>query len=98
MNAGIELMNAVLNDYVGVLNVSVKIHLSKGLRTSTWDVKTMRQTTLDEFGMEGEGFEKVKHPKQVNYHLHPSLLTVENIVDTYKELKEDLDKKIFSMR
>jgi len=65
MNANILLMEAVLNEYVGVLNVSVKVNLSRGLRSSSWQVRTMRQTTLDEFGMDIDESMVVKHPKEL---------------------------------
>jgi|TARA_R100000084_G_scaffold66035_1_gene28791 hypothetical protein len=98
MNASILLMEAVLNDYVGVLNVSVKVNQSRGLRNSSWKVRTMRQTTLDEFGMDIDESVVVKHPKEIIFDIHPNLLNDENIVETYKELKEEVDKKIYSMR
>ena len=98
MNANILLMEAVLNEYVGVLNVSVKVNLSRGLRSSSWQVKTMRQTTLDEFGMDIDESMVVKHPKEIIFDIHPSLLKAENIVETYKQLKEEVDKQIYSMR
>jgi hypothetical protein len=98
MNANILLMEAVLNEYVGVLNVSVKVNLSRGLRSSSWQVRTMRQTTLDEFGMDIDESMVVKHPKEIIFDIHPTLLNAENIVGTYKELKEEVDKQIYSMR
>jgi len=98
MNANILLMEAVLNDYVGELNVSVKVNLSRGLRNISWEVRTMRQTTLDEFGMDIDESVVVKHPIEIIFDIHPILFSTENIVKTYKELKEEVDKKINSMR
>jgi|TARA_R100000455_G_C6193763_1_gene67090 hypothetical protein len=98
MNASKFLLEAVLNEYVGVVNVTVKVNLSRGLRSSSWQVKTMRQTTLDEFGMDIDESMVVKHPKEIIFDIHPSLLKAENIVGTYKELKEEVDKQIYSMR
>lgn len=98
MNANILLMEAVLNDYVGELNLSVKVNLSRGLRNVSWKVRTMRQTTLDEFGMDIDESVVVKHPIEIIFDIHPTLFNTENIVKTYKELKEEVDKKINSMR
>lgn len=91
------LMEKVLNDFVDRDNLLVRVHVSKSIRSRKWDMKEMRQTTLDEYGFD-LGTKHIIHPNEFVYSIHPVLLKTENVIDTYNDIKKHLDDKLFSLR
>ena len=92
------LMEKVLNEFANRDDILVRVHVSKSMRSKKWEMaNVMRQTTLDEFGF-GLGEKRVSHPYEFTYSVHPSLLKVDNVIETYSEIKEHLDDKLFSLR